>query len=335
MTRTIRVYSLPGCPAPESARLELEALGPFPTTNSTAELLPLDGAGRELRFPLGTRAIAAATEGSSETFIGYGEAFASGDVELLLWPESDGCIVFDQAAQAGFPSRGGGQAVGYAPATGLVLAAGGNDPTSSAVVGALTFDVRSGTAYAVDASARHVLGEPRAFASVSEFGDELLVAGGENPIHDVAVEERVLRSSAEIYDPVARRFELELLELREPRTRHAALVLPSGETLLVGGRGAFGTALATLEVVDPATRSSSVALDPLNFGRIEPVALGLSDGRIFVGGGYDADGEPLERCHGLAVGIVAAAHEDTAVAQPQRDRLDAAEVQRIEGHARA
>ncbi len=321
MERTIRVYSLPGCPAPESADLHFEALGPFSATNLTAEELPIGGAGRELRFPLGTRAVTALavdSEDSNRRFIGYGEAFESGDVELVLWPEAESCTVFDQAETAGFPSRGGGQALGYAPSSGLLLAAGGNDRTSSAVVGALSFDVRSGSAYAVDASQRHVMGEPRAFATVTEFGDKLLVAGGENPIHDVPEAERILRDTAEVYDPVARRFELDLIELRDARTRHAALVLPSGETLLVGGRDAFGGALATLEVVTPATHSSSVPLDPLTFGRIEPVVLRLTDGRIFVGGGYDAAGEPVPQNEWLSRDADELVTPETATLLPAR-----------------
>src|SRR5687768_4227450 len=71
VTRTIRVYSLPGCPAPEGADLHFEALGQFPATNSTAEDLPIAGAGRELRFPLGTRAVTALAEDSEgRRFIG-------------------------------------------------------------------------------------------------------------------------------------------------------------------------------------------------------------------------------------------------------------------------
>jgi hypothetical protein len=260
----------------------------------TAEVLSLAEGQRELRFPPQTRAIAASASADGTSFIGYGEPGSKSDIELVLWPEAKGCRVFDDAVGAGFPSAGGGQALGYAPSSGLVLAAGGNDPKSSAVVGALTFDVRTGEAHAVDASARYVMGEPRAFATVSEFGAKLLVAGGEDPIHDVAEEARLARASAEVYDPEARRFELELVSLREQRTRHAALMLASGETLLVGGRGAFGSALSTLEAVSPSTRSSSVGgLQPLAFGRIEPVALRLSDGRIFVASGYGSDGHPV------------------------------------------
>src|SRR5687768_16977015 len=69
VNRTIRVYSLPGCPAPESATLDLEALGPFPVTNLTTEVLPAGSAGRELRFPVGTRAVSAVTEDGSPRFV--------------------------------------------------------------------------------------------------------------------------------------------------------------------------------------------------------------------------------------------------------------------------
>jgi hypothetical protein len=293
VTRTLRVYSLPACPASAGAELELAALGPFSPSNSTAEVLPLAAVDRALPFPAGTRAVAALAREQSGRYLGYGE-LRSDSLALLLWPEARSCAVFEGALEAGFPGRGGGQALGYAPGLDLVLAAGGDDPTSSAVVGALTFDVATGEAFAVDASARNVLGEPRAYATVTEFGSGMLVAGGEDPIHDVPEEARVLRQTAELYDAKARRFDLDLLELREARTRHAALVLASGETLLIGGRGAFGTALRALETVSPFTRTSSLSdLATLAVGRIEPVALRLTDERIFVGGGYDAQGRPV------------------------------------------
>jgi hypothetical protein len=293
VTRTLRVYSLPACAASAGAELELAALGPFSPSNSTAEVLPLAAVDRALPFPSGTRAVAALARDQAGRYVGYGD-LRGGALSLLLWPEARSCAVFEGAIDAGFPGRGGGQALGYAPGLGLVLAAGGDDPTSSAVVGALAFDAGTGEAYAVDASARSVLGEPRAYASVTEFGAGMLVTGGEDPIHDVPAEARVLRQTAEIYDPTARRFDLDLVELREARTRHAAVVLASGETLLIGGRGAFGTALRALETVSPITRTASLSdLATLSAGRIEPVALRLSDDHLFVGGGYDADGHPV------------------------------------------
>jgi hypothetical protein len=121
-----------------------------------------------------------------------------------------------------------------------------------------------------------------------------LVAGGEDPIHDTGEEARVLHANGESYDPVTKRFDLDFVTLREERTRHAATVLPSGESLLVGGRSVFDTALQSLEAVSPETRTGSFGgLKPLDFARIEPTVLRLTDGSLFVGGGYDDAGHPV------------------------------------------
>jgi hypothetical protein len=72
------------------------------------------------------------------------------------------------------------------------------------------------------------------------------------------------------------------------RTRHAAVTLASGDTLLVGGRSKYDDSHVAQQ------RTDLVSLNPLRStpaatlitGRIEPQALRLSDGRVFVGGGY-------------------------------------------------
>ena len=83
-------------------------------------------------------------------------------------------------------------------------------------------------------------------------------------------------------------FEQRRIDLSEPRTRHGAVVLSTGETLLVGGRGPAGP-LRTMEIVDPVTRrarTAGVAL--LNVARERPTVLRLSSGEILVAGGLDA-----------------------------------------------
>jgi len=139
---------------------------------------------------------------------------------------------------------------------------------------------------------RAVLSEPRAFATVSDFSGKILVAGGENPIHTAAAAS-ALRDTAEIYDPTLQSFEPELLSLRESRTRHAAVNLASGEIALFGGRlDASGALNPFVEVVSPKTRISTV-VGTLSVGRVAPTALRLSDGRLLVAGGTDADDHPL------------------------------------------
>ena len=67
---------------------------------------------------------------------------------------------------------------------------------------------------------------------------------------------------AEIYVPEARRATATsatssacAIDLGEPRTKHGAVVLASGETLLVGGIGQSGAPLSTMEIVDPEDAS--------------------------------------------------------------------------------
>ncbi len=145
------------------------------------------------------------------------------------------------------------------------------------------------------------LGTRRAHATVTSFGEtaegELapaLVAGGEDPDRGGAL------ASAEIYAP--RRgapsdigdFEGERITLSEPRTRHAAVTLVSGETLLVGGLGDRGELLTSLEVVEPRSRRVRTAgLGLLGVPRVSPTVLRLATGEILVCGGLDRDGKAV------------------------------------------
>src|SRR4029079_15075251 len=78
-----------------------------------------------------------------------------------------------------------------------------------------------------------------------------LVAGGEDPETQTPI------GTAEIY--VAKLgvpgelgdFDAVKIDLAEPRTKHGAVVLATGETLLVGGIGQFGAPIGTMEIVDP------------------------------------------------------------------------------------
>ena len=143
------------------------------------------------------------------------------------------------------------------------------------------------------------LREPRAFATVTAFGQAVLVAGGENPLHgegDLAIP----RKTAEVYVPASGRF-APSIELVEERSQHAALPLAGGAVLLVGGRGAASDALRVLELVDPKSNGSSLAgLAALRAPRIAPRALVLDDGRVFVGGGMAANGTPLSALEWLS-----------------------------------
>jgi hypothetical protein len=289
----LRVHQLQNRPVSEPALLDLAALGDFPTSNRTSESLSLSATDAKLDFPEATLALDASArpEGSDQVFIGHSERVADG-LDVLLWPKGSACELFRPGPDGSYPGKLGGEALGYAASNGLVIVAGSNDATSAAIVGALTFDTHTGESHLVDPRQRAVLSEPRAFASASDFEGKVLVAGGENPIHDASVAGGTVRDSAEVYDPKTQSFELNLLKLAVPRTHHAAATLNSGETVLIGGRAEDSDASSFVEVVSPGTRVSKL-VENLYVGRSEPSALRLSDGRILVAGGTDADGRPV------------------------------------------
>jgi hypothetical protein len=289
----VSVHTLPGC-APSAtaahANLSLFALGDFDASNESAEILPLDRKGAELRFPSATQALEARVD-SRPAFFGYGERAARG-LDVLLWPERQTCVLLSPDDAQGYPGKHGGQALGYAPAAQLVLAAGGNDALlSDAIVGALTLDVATGELHSFDTSEQGVLSQPRAFATTTSFGDKLLVAGGEYPVFGVAEEDIEPRRNAEVFDPALGRFS-DVIELHNARTHHAALTLRDGRTLLIGGRtkaGDSNVAQRVLELID--LRDQRAQFGQRITGRIDPQAVLLSDGRVFVGGGTDELGQ--------------------------------------------
>lgn len=291
----MRPHGLASCPVTQPARLDLAALGDFPTSNGTSESLSLAASDTHLGFPADVLALDAFAhpQTSEQPFIGYGER-SGGDLDFLLWPRGSACELARPAATDSYPGTFGGEAIGYGANSGLVMIAGSNDATSAAIVGALTFSARTGESHVVDPRLRAVLTEPRAFATITDFGGKLLVAGGENPVHEPNAPAAVIRDSAEIYDssPDVQGFEPDLLRLAVPRTRHAAVNLSSGETVLIGGRTEDSEASSFVEVLSPESRLAKL-VGQLRFGRNHPEALTLSDGRILVAGGEDQGGHPV------------------------------------------
>lgn len=286
-------HSLSSCPLPGPASLSLSALGDFPISNRTSEYLSLDAAGTKLAFPESTLALEASASiaVSEQPFVGYAER---GDqrFDFLLWPEGTACDVFRAQTGDSFPGKLGGEALGYAGSAGLVLVAGSNDATSAAIVGALTFDARTGESHVVDPRARAVLSEPRAFASVTDFSGAVLVAGGENPIHDAAQPATVLRDTAEVYDPATQSFEPTPIQLAEGVTHHTAVALRGGETALFGGRNEAALAANVVQVVSPVTRLAKL-VEPLAQPRNSPIVIRLDDDRVLIAGGTDEDGHAV------------------------------------------
>lgn len=268
------------------------ALGDFAASNDSAELLPIDAergdaARTVLEFPPTTRALEARLDTGRSSFSGYGERSPSERFDVLLWPERQTCSVFRPDADQGYPGKGGGQALGFARERGLFVAAGGNHAlVSDTTVGALSFDVMTGDVASFDRSQDALLREARAFASMSELGDKLLIAGGQYPVFGLDEEHLDLRATAEIFDPALGTLAGAPIALRTARTRHAAVTLRSGATLLLGGRGKTNDQhfdRLAAELISPETLLSKPTVTPA--ARVDPRALVLSDGRVFVGGG--------------------------------------------------
>ncbi len=81
--------------------------------------------------------------------------------------------------------------------------------------------------------------------------------------------------------------------LLTPRADFATLLLPDGRLLVVGGRGADGSALATAELIDPVG-GQVVAAGSLAGARIHPALAEISGyGAALVVSGEEADGSPV------------------------------------------
>lgn len=273
----VRVFTLPGTAlSAEASRasLELSALGDFEPSNESAEVLPADRAGAALRFPAETQAVQARLAAG---YAGYAERRGDAALDVLLWPER----ATARLARADYPGPGGGQALGFATSSGTLLVAGGDDARDSeSLVGTLRFSASTGAATRGGVGGGG-LSQPRAFATATPFGDGFVVAGGQEPVDGVPESELELYATAELVGEPG-----EPVPLQYTRTHHAALALADGRTLLVGGRtkvGSVSIAQYQLEIVDPEARRASIgdSIAP----RIDPVAVPLSDGRIFVGGG--------------------------------------------------
>ena len=112
----------------------------------------------------------------------------------------------------------------------------------------------------------------------------VLIVGGQN--------DQVL-ASAELYDPKTGKFS-PTGAMAKPRENQTATLLTDGRVLVAGGNGTGGDAapLATAEIYDPKTGAFS-STGSMSTARLRAGATRLSDGRVLIVGGEDANLSPI------------------------------------------
>ena len=284
------VYSPQNCPFSQSGSLALiYGNGDFDSSGTPASLDLRDVGVGLSELPSATRSLVVdvAQAVSSTQWNGTAEVPASGDVNVLVWPDDSTCRLTQDVQP---------RTTGALGAFGAhVMIAGGSLP--GRVPYTFVGDLRTGKLTQLPIG----LGTRRQRASITPFptsNDQepmpALVAGGEDPDTQTPI------ATAEVYLPDPGQpggigdFAPDRIPLSEARTKHGAVMLATGETLLVGGIGQFGAPLATMEIVSPTdrrARTNGVAL--LDVARTNPTVLRLASGEILVVGGVNLRNDPI------------------------------------------
>ena len=126
--------------------------------------------------------------------------------------------------------------------------------------------------------------------SLSETRGGALLAGGQAWRRDGIGATPGARSDASFWELATRRWH-PLPSLPHPRQDHAAVTLPEGRVLLIGGRSHDAAELRTTLLWDPADRRFHEG-PPLLAARSRPIAVSLADGAVLVlGSDFDDDME--------------------------------------------
>ncbi|HTM46018.1 MAG TPA: hypothetical protein VL137_13750 [Polyangiaceae bacterium] len=255
-----------------SRTIEIRALGDFDPSNTTVAFLDEGAREQALQIPAQTAALELRSVGPDPVW-GVATIQEDADTNALLLPALQACpLLIGDSASARLDQ---GTALGLVGP--WLLAAGAAAASGTNARKAQLVDLNSGQNIPLGTTR---MTRARAFATISAFGDSMLIAGGEDPAASTA------HDDAEVFDLSSRHFSgnTSLIALSQPRTKHAALPLSADSVLLLGGAGSNGAALDSLEIV---TAHGAEAADvSLMAPRIAPTALQLDDGRIAVAGGY-------------------------------------------------
>jgi len=286
--RRLVVYSPNSCPIEQSEAFSvIYGDGDFEGDSAVASfyLREIDKMLDEL--PAQTRSVIVDVSNAarSKDWRGTAEVPPSGAINVLAWPDRETCRLTRNVEPRVDTTLGvfgrhimiaGGSIAGKVPRTFV-------GDLSTGILEPLEFGLATRRSRASITAFR---------TSRSQDPSPALVAGGEDPDTQSAL------ATAEIYVPSPGAlgdlgdFARERIDLAEARTRHGAVVLATGETLLVGGVGQFGQPLGTLEIVDPVTRRSRTNDSALlKVPRSNPTVLRLASGEIMVAGGFNRSNE--------------------------------------------
>ncbi len=297
--RPVVVYSPRACPVAESDAYSVIYGGgdfePSPERPPIARAF-LRELGRSMPdLPPATRSLVVDISQREKAWRGLADVPPSGEIHVLVWPRRESCRLTRDVERR--------EAMTFGVFGHHFMVAGGRARDGAQVPHTYVGDLTTGAIERLPIG----MNTRRASPSITEFrapGDapgasSALVAGGHDPDSGIAdVPPRAI-ATAEVYVPRKGAagdvgdFAEQRIDLSEPRTRHGAVVLATGETLLVGGRGPAGP-LRTMEIVDPVTRrarTAGVAL--MGTARENPTVLRLANGEILVAGGLDANGKEL------------------------------------------
>jgi len=173
--------------------------------------------------------------------------------------------------------------------TGEILVAGGWDVGGTVLSSAELFDPATLT---VAAAAAMTLPRTVHTATPSTDRAQVVLYGGFKALNTLAGS-LLPDEVAEIYDVATATFTRVTWPAPTPlpRVYHAAVRLPNGDTLVVGGvTDASGTVTASAQEIEPETGTVRDTADTLNFARFGHTATLLPDNTVLVAGGLTAPG---------------------------------------------
>jgi hypothetical protein len=262
-----------------SAYAVYHALGDYePGAQSDGHVLMSVGTALPEIGPAARALLVDATGAADRVWEGTTPIAGSGPVDVLVLPSTTPCALRGPVPQTE------GATIGISGSQRVLIIGGPGAPVGTPE--AASFHLDTG-----EVDALSIPGGARTGATLTAFGAGALLAGGKSASG--------VRHDAIVYDPALDAFESlpsQSIQLSVPREDAGAVVLATGETLLVGGAGGDGTTLLdTMEIIDPVTRKVRTAGARLATARRAPTVLRLASGEVFVAGGRDATGTSVAK----------------------------------------